>query len=79
MRGRGPPNKADTPLHAGALNYVTLSGLKPSTTYYYKVGDPALGMSTEFSFLTAPELGPSGTVNILVIADQGAIPTAAKM
>jgi hypothetical protein len=26
-------------LHAGALNYVTITDLKPSTTYYYKVGD----------------------------------------
>lgn len=57
--------------HSGALNYVKLSGLKPSTNYYYKVGDPAIGMSKEFSFLTAPELGPSGTVNILVTADYG--------
>ena len=29
---------------------VTVSGLTPGTTYYYKVGDPAKGVSAVFSF-----------------------------
>ena len=37
---------------------VTVSGLTPGTTYYYKVGDPAKGVSAVFSFKVC-ELWPT--------------------
>ena len=39
---------------------VTLQAgpLPPSTTIYYRVGDPELAMSPELNFTTQPVLGP---------------------
>jgi MYXO-CTERM domain-containing protein len=43
----------------GAQSEVELTGLVPNTTYYYRVGGPAGGFSSEQSFQTAPPTHPS--------------------
>lgn len=43
-------------LHHAKLGFTT--PLPPSTQVFYRCGDPELGMSPEFSFVTQPEVGP---------------------
>ncbi|EFJ19833.1 hypothetical protein SELMODRAFT_177278 [Selaginella moellendorffii] len=44
---------------SGIIHHVKLQGLKPSTTYYYRCGDPfAKAMSPVYSFTTLPAKGP---------------------
>ena len=48
---------------SGAIHHVVLGAagggpLAPDTEYFYSCGDPALGMSEEFSFRTPPAVGP---------------------
>ena len=53
---------ADSQYESGALHTVLLgidAPLQPSTTSFYRAGDPELGWSAEQSFLTAPPVGPS--------------------
>ncbi|MBI4951118.1 MAG: metallophosphoesterase family protein, partial [Myxococcales bacterium] len=38
----------------GIVHEVVLTGLAPSTTYYYRAGNPADGWSNEYSFRTGP-------------------------
>jgi predicted phosphodiesterase len=52
------------------LHNVVLSGLTPNTQYFYVVGDPTLGNSTEFSFFTQPK-GPTYPYTVGVFADVG--------
>ncbi|PNW76719.1 hypothetical protein CHLRE_11g468500v5 [Chlamydomonas reinhardtii] len=58
---------------AGTHHVATLTGLKPATRYYYRVGDPQGdgGWSKEYSFVSAPPAGPAGTVRALFVADMG--------
>ncbi|KAL3684894.1 hypothetical protein R1sor_002916 [Riccia sorocarpa] len=58
---------------SGIIHHARLTGLKPETKYYYKVGDPYLGaMSEERSFTTLPVPGPkSFPARIGVIGDIG--------
>ncbi|KAK9804531.1 hypothetical protein WJX73_005386 [Symbiochloris irregularis] len=55
----------------GSLHRVNLTGLTTSTRYYYVFGDPSFGFSKEFTFLSAPKIGPNETVHFLAIADLG--------
>ena len=41
----------------GLIHHATMTGLKPQTTYYYRVGDADTGYSEEFSF-KQPGVGP---------------------
>lgn len=41
------------------FHHVTLQDLAPMTQYFYKCGDPKLGMSQEFNFTTPPAVGNS--------------------
>ena len=57
------------------FHHVTIQNLAPSTQYYYKVGDPKLGMSQEFNFTSPPALGESSYPFALgVVADTGLTP-----
>lgn len=57
------------------FHHVTIQNLAPSTQYYYKVGDPTLGMSQEFNFTSPPALGASSYPFVLgVVADTGLTP-----
>ncbi len=38
----------------GFIHEVTVTGLQPNTTYFYKAGDDVEGYSAEYSFITAP-------------------------
>jgi hypothetical protein len=42
-------------LQTGVLHEVTLTGLRPGTLYYYRVGDPNAGFSPVYTFRTAPQ------------------------
>ncbi len=65
-----------------ALNYsspifhhVTLQNLSASTSYFYKVGDPKLGMSQQFNFTSPPAVGNTTYPFIFgVVADIGLAP-----
>lgn len=48
-----------------------ITGLKPSTVYYYVYGSDANGWSAEASFISAPPRGADQAVNILACADLG--------
>jgi phosphodiesterase/alkaline phosphatase D-like protein len=50
---------------------VVLSSLQPSRVYYYRVGNAEEGWSEEFSFLSAPTVGPNSGVNIFAFGDSG--------
>ncbi|KAK9807716.1 hypothetical protein WJX72_007062 [[Myrmecia] bisecta] len=55
----------------GQNHYAVMTGLKPLTRYYYVVGDEAYGYSAEYSFLSAPVVGPNTAVDIVIMADIG--------
>ena len=46
-------------------------GLAPRTVYYYRVGDPAAGVSDEFAFQALPAPGDAAPMTFLAIADFG--------
>ena len=57
------------------FHHVTLQGLTPGTQYFYKVGDPKLGMSQEFNFTSPPAVGNTSYPFVLgVVADTGLTP-----
>mmetsp|Transcript_18328 Transcript_18328/g.70799 ORF Transcript_18328/g.70799 Transcript_18328/m.70799 type:complete len:531 (+) Transcript_18328:49-1641(+) len=60
----------------GQLHTVTLTGLKPSTVYFYRVGDPAWDWSNHnFNFTTPPDVGSStdpGEYHVIAFGDMGA-------
>lgn len=60
----------------GQLHTVKLTGLKPSTVYYYRVGDPTWDWSTHnFNFTSPPELGSEsdpGEYHVIAFGDMGA-------
>ena len=57
------------------FHHVTLQGLTPGTQYFYKVGDPKLGMSQEFNFTSPPAVGNTSFPFVLgVVADTGLTP-----
>ncbi|KAI4356399.1 hypothetical protein L6164_000425 [Bauhinia variegata] len=58
---------------SGIIHHVRLTGLEPSTLYYYQCGDPSLqAMSDIYYFRTMPISGPqSYTDRVAVIGDLG--------
>ncbi|XP_057534794.1 purple acid phosphatase 15 [Amaranthus tricolor] len=58
---------------SGIIHHVRLTGLKPSTLYYYRCGDPYLSaMSGLFHFRTMPIPGPNSyPAKIAVFGDLG--------
>ncbi|XAR58729.1 Acid phosphatase [Bertholletia excelsa] len=58
---------------SGIIHHVRLTGLKPSTTYYYKCGDPSIpAMSQIFSFKTMPVSVPKAyPERIGIVGDLG--------
>lgn len=58
-------------LDPGIFHYGLVTGLAPFTRCFYKFGSDATGWSDEFSFLSAPEVGPHVEVKILALADMG--------
>ena len=57
----------------GSVSEVTLTGLQPDTTYYYKVGGASGGWSKEYSFKTGPKPHKQcGKVNFVVFGDSRA-------
>lgn len=60
----------------GHQHKVKLTGLKPSTKYYYKVG--VSSFSDVHSFITQPENGSAKTVRIFAMGDMGAYQEGTK-
>jgi hypothetical protein len=56
----------------GVIHTVTLYNLRPSTKYYYKVGN-GHDWSIDYWFTTAPSVGTPG-VRIATVADMGILP-----
>lgn len=57
------------------FHHVVLQNLLPNTLYYYKCGDPVLGMSDEFNFTSPPAVGTASYPMVLgVVADTGLTP-----
>jgi len=52
---------------SGQLHHATLTGLKPATTYFYKVA----GATQEYSFTSSPGVGPLFPFTIGFFADIG--------
>jgi phosphodiesterase/alkaline phosphatase D-like protein len=46
------------------MHHAVITGLKPRTEYYYRVGDKETGLSEAFSFVTAPAQSVPFTVAI---------------
>jgi hypothetical protein len=55
----------------GIFNNALLKNLTANTRYYSVVGDPAIGVSQEFSFKTPPLPGSDDPVSFFAIADLG--------
>jgi hypothetical protein len=60
---------------AGFIHYATLTGLKPSSTYFYTVGSNANGFTDVYHFETRPAVG-AYPLDWVVIGDMGADPQA---
>jgi hypothetical protein len=59
-------------LKSPSLHFATMTGLAPSTQYFYRVGDPSAGWSDTHAFTTAPPVGPAAyPVNFLTYGDMG--------
>lgn len=58
-------------LDPGFFHSALLTGLTPGSTYYYRFGGDAVGLSQVFLFAAAPEVGADTSVSILLIADMG--------
>lgn len=57
------------------FHHVTIQNLAPNTLYYYKCGDPTLGMSQELNFTSPPAVGSTSYPFALgVVADTGLTP-----
>ena len=57
---------------SGSLHHAIVSGLRPNTTYYYRVGDPsAMLWSDVYSFVSHPGVGPNVTHTFGVVGDLG--------
>ncbi len=55
------------------FHHVTLQGLTPGTLYFYKCGNPTLGISQEFNFTSPPAVGAYPLV-LGVVSDTGLTP-----
>eukprot|EP00884_Botryococcus_braunii_P018295 jgi/Botrbrau1/5149/Bobra.0172s0021.1 len=57
------------------LNQAVLTGLKPSTTYFYKFGDVRWYFTPIYNFTTPPEVGSDVSAKALFFADAGQAPS----
>lgn len=55
------------------FHHVTLQGLIPDTLYFYKCGDPDVGISQQLNFTTTPPMGSYPLV-LGVVSDTGLTP-----
>ena len=58
----------------GFMHTVRLVDLRPSTVYYYRVGNDQHGWSSVHRFLTRPSADEDSTVTLLAYADMGVSP-----
>lgn len=58
-------------LDPGFFHSALLATLTPGSTYYYRFGGDAVGLSQVYSFSAAPEVAANTSVAILLIADMG--------
>lgn len=67
----GTPANSTGYISPGAIHTGVMSGLQPSTVYYYRYGDASkgFGFSPEYKITTAPAVGTA--VKLLAIADLG--------
>ncbi|CAN7075601.1 unnamed protein product [Brassica oleracea var. botrytis] len=57
---------------SGIIHHVRITGLQPSTVYYYRCGDPSHGMSKIHHFKTMPVSSPSSYPSrIAIVGDTG--------
>ncbi|CAH8356356.1 unnamed protein product [Eruca vesicaria subsp. sativa] len=57
---------------SGIIHHVRITGLNPSTVYYYRCGDPSHGMSKIHSFKTMPVSSPTSYPSrIAIVGDTG--------
>lgn len=66
----GPQNY----IHPGYLHTVRLTDLRPSTIYFYRVGNDQDGWSNIYEFLTRPSLNDENEVNLIAYGDMGVTP-----
>ncbi|HQP37261.1 MAG TPA: fibronectin type III domain-containing protein [Polyangiaceae bacterium] len=58
------------PGNLGYIHEAEMTGLKPGTTYFYRVGDDTDGWSAPFSFRTSPPQSPScGKLRFVYLGD----------
>jgi len=69
VEGHDPVFYTFDPYVSGVIHTAVITGLQPSTTYYYKCGGLS-GWSEEFSFTTAPKVGTFEVV-IGTVGDMG--------
>lgn len=55
----------------GNVHMVKLTGLEPSTTYHYRVGNGTDSWSDDFTFTTGPTPGDPGPVTFVAVGDMG--------
>jgi hypothetical protein len=67
----GPQNFIDP----GYMHTILLEDLRPSTTYYYRVGTNEHGWSSIYSFINRP-VDDNEAVNIIAYGDMGVTPNA---
>lgn len=60
-----------TEFTSGVLHSAVLKGLEPSSTYFYRVGDADLGLSTIRNFTTPGVLGAEEPIVLGILGDLG--------
>lgn len=53
-------------------HHAIMTGLSPSTTYYYKVGDATAGFSDVMQFKSSPAATDDSTISFMLWGDMGA-------
>lgn len=67
----GAPAATDGWVDPGMLHVAKLTGLQPSTRYYYQYGQQGGMMSEVYNFVTAAPVGPETTIKWIALADLG--------
>ena len=75
-----PPSAVQGPW----MHYLSMDGLQPNRTYYYRVGDAgAYGLSRTRSFRSAPDVRGDASTLSIVLSDMGefnwSAPTTARL
>lgn len=56
---------------AGYIHHTKITGLSPSTEYVYRCGSTLTGMSSDFTFTTAPPVGSQDDRAFIIYGDMG--------